>query len=294
MNRCNMCPRKCNIIRSISIESGKGEGVCKMGILPVIARAELHYWEEPCISGQNGSGTVFFSGCNLKCVYCQNYKISNQNYGKQISINELIKIYSDLIDKGAYNINLVNPSHFIESIIKSLQFPLKVPVVYNSSGYDSIDSLKLLKNKIQIYLPDLKYYDSNIAYKYSKAKDYFEIATKAIIEMYNQVGNYEFDNNGILKKGVIIRHLILPNNIQNTFKIIDWVKNNFKSGNVLFSLMAQYTPYGNCSIYPEINRKITKREYNKVQQYLFESGIEDGYIQDFNTADEIYIPKFEY
>lgn len=293
MEKCNICPRKCNVIRSTSIEPGNGEGFCKMGVLPVIARADLHKWEEPCISGQNGSGTIFFSGCNLKCVFCQNYKISTQNYGKQISIDELQKLYLDLISKKAHNINLVNPTHFIKSIEKSLQIPLSVPVVYNSSGYESVESLKLLKNKIQIYLPDLKYADNSIALKYSKVNNYFEVAQKAILEMYNQVGSYEFDESGILKKGVIIRHLVLPNNIANSFKVIDWVAQNFKSNTVLFSLMSQYIPYGRACDYKDLNRKLTKTEYKKVENYLYESGFEDGYIQELDSASDTYIPKFE-
>lgn len=292
MNECNLCPRKCNTFRGNSINDNN-KGICKMGKLPVVARADLHYWEEPCISGEKGSGTIFFTGCNLKCVFCQNFKISSENYGKEISIEELEKLYQKLIDRGACNINLVNPTHFIKSIAKSLEKPLPVPVVYNSSGYESINSLKLMQNKVDIYLPDLKYSDNSIALKYSKVKDYFEVATEAIFEMYRQVGKYEFDKNGMLKKGVIIRHLILPNNIENTFKVIDWIKENFSEGTVLFSLMSQYTPYGNADKYPEINRKLTKKEYHRVEQYLFDSGLEEGYIQEPISAGDCYIPEFD-
>ncbi len=292
MNECNLCPRKCNTFRGNSINDNN-KGICKMGELPVVARADLHYWEEPCISGEKGSGTIFFTGCNLKCVFCQNFKISSENYGKEISIEELEKLYQKLIDKGACNINLVNPTHFVKSIAKSLEKPLPVPVVYNSSGYESINSLKLMQNKVDIYLPDLKYSGNSIALKYSKVKDYFEVATEAIFEMYRQVGKYEFDKNGMLKKGVIIRHLILPNNIENTFKVIDWIKENFSEGTVLFSLMSQYTPYGNADKYPEINRKLTKKEYHRVEQYLFDSGLEEGYIQEPISAGDCYIPEFD-
>lgn len=292
MNECNLCPRKCNTIRKNSVNDDN-KGICKMGLLPVVARADLHYWEEPCISGENGSGTVFFSGCNLKCAFCQNFKISSENYGKEISIEELEGLYHKLIEKGAANINLVNPTHFISSIAKSLENPLPIPVVYNSSGYEDVNSLKLMENKVNIYLPDLKYSDNSLALRYSKVKDYFETAEKAIFEMYRQVGNYEFDDNGMLKKGVIIRHLILPNNLENTFKVIDWIKENFSSGTVLFSLMSQYTPCGNAYKYPEINRKLTKKEYRRVEQYLFDSGLEEGYIQELTSAKDCYIPEFD-
>lgn len=286
MEYCNICPRKCNVIRK------QQTGFCKMAELPVVARAALHKWEEPCISGIKGSGTIFFSGCNLKCVFCQNFKISNENYGKQITVDNLRKLYFDLISQGAHNINLVNPTHFIEPIIQSLDRPLPVPIVYNSSGYENVSSIELLKNKIQIYLPDLKYADNTIAKKYSKVDNYFEITTNAIIEMYKQVGNYEFDTDGIMQKGVIIRHLVLPSNIENTFKVIDWVKNNFKNGEIIFSLLNQYIPYGKAYLYPEINRKLFKTEYKKVEQYLFDSGIEDGYIQELSSAKDNYIPPF--
>lgn len=286
MEYCNICPRKCNVIRK------QQTGFCKMAELPVVARAALHKWEEPCISGIKGSGTIFFSGCNLKCVFCQNFKISNENYGKQITVDNLRKLYFDLISQGAHNINLVNPTHFIKPIIQSLDRPLPVPIVYNSSGYENVSSIELLKNKIQIYLPDLKYADNTIAKKYSKVDNYFEITTNAIIEMYKQVGNYEFDTDGIIQKGVIIRHLVLPNNIENTFKVIDWVKDNFKNGEIIFSLLNQYIPYGQAYLYPEINRKLFKREYKKVEQYLFDSGIEDGYIQELSSAKDNYIPPF--
>jgi putative pyruvate formate lyase activating enzyme len=280
------------VIRTESITSGFAEGICKMGKRPVVAAASLHKWEEPCISGDMGSGTVFFSGCSLKCVFCQNYKISTENYGKEVSIEELSHLYLKLIQQGAHNINLVNPTHFIEAISEALEKPLAVPVVYNSSGYENISSLKMLKNKVQIYLPDLKYSDNVLASKYSKAKDYFEVATEAILAMYQQVGNYEFDDNGMLKKGVMIRHLILPNHIENTFKVIDWIKEHFDKGTVLFSLMSQYIPYGEAYLYPEINRKLTKKEYSKVENYLFDSGLEEGYIQDPLSAKDTYIPSF--
>ena len=263
-----------------------------MGENPVIARAELHYWEEPPISGTNGSGTVFFSGCNLQCIFCQNEKISRGNFGKVITINELKDIYKELIAKGAHNINLVTGSHFIDAIVKSLDEPLPVPVVYNCGGYESVDALKKLQGKIDIYLPDLKYADNSLAKKYSNAPDYFETATNAIKEMYRQVGSPVFNDDGIMLKGVIIRHLILPGQRDNTKKVIDWVKNNFKDGEVLFSLMSQFTPVKTCNI-DSLNRRLNQEEYDEIEQYLYDSGIEDGFMQELSSASEEYVPPFE-
>lgn len=289
MFTCNLCPRKCNIERKALTDSGKG--FCNMGENPVIARAALHFWEEPPISGTNGSGTIFFSGCNLKCVFCQNEDISSGCFGKEITVERLREIYLALINKGAHNINLVTGTHFINAIAKSLEEPLTVPVVYNCGGYESVNSLKLLENKVQIYLPDLKYADDELAIKYSDAPDYFEIATNAIKEMYRQVGNCEFDEDGIMTKGVIIRHLILPNNLDNTKRVIDWVKENFNDGEVLFSLMSQFTPNKTCKI-PELSRRLTQEEYDEIEDYLFNSGIEDGFMQELSSAKEEYIPPF--
>ena len=289
MFTCNLCPRKCNVQRKALTDEGKG--FCNMGENPVIARAALHFWEEPPISGTNGSGTVFFSGCNLKCVFCQNEDISAGCFGKEINVERLKEIYYELIEQGAHNINLVTGTHFINAIAKSLEEPLPVPVVYNCGGYESLSSLKLLENKVQIYLPDLKFADDNLALKYSYAEDYFEISTSAIKEMYRQVGKCEFDENGIMTKGVIIRHLILPNNLENTKKVIDWVKENFKYGEVLFSLMSQFTPNKSCKI-PELSRRLTQAEYDEIEEYLFNSGIEDGFMQELSSAKEEYIPHF--
>ncbi len=286
---CNDCPRKCNITRKALAD--KGKGFCNMGENPVIARADLHFWEEPPISGENGSGTVFFSGCNLQCVYCQNEKISRGKFGKEITTEELKEIYRTLTEKGAHNINLVTPTHFTNAIIKSLEDPLDVPVVYNCGGYESIDTLKKLDGKIQIYIPDLKYADDNIAKKYSNAPNYFETAQKAILEMYRQTGDYVLDENGIMKKGVILRHLILPNHLDNTKRVIDWVKNNFRAGQIMFSLMSQFTPLPSCNE-PLLNRRLTQEEYNEIEEYLFDSGIEDGFMQELSSAKEEYIPPF--
>ena len=287
---CNDCPRKCNAKREALADSGKG--FCNMGENPVIARADLHFWEEPPISGEKGSGTVFFSGCNLQCVFCQNEKISRGKFGKEITIDELKETYKLLIDKGAHNINLVTPSHYVDAVIKSLDTPLNVPVVYNCGGYESPDALRRLEGLIDIYIPDLKYADNNLAKRYSKAPDYFEIATKAIKEMHRQTGNYIIDENGIMQKGVIIRHLILPGQSENTKAVIDWVKENFNPGEVLFSLMSQFTPIPSCNL-DSLNRRLTQEEYDIIEEYLYNSGIEDGFMQELSSASEEYVPPFE-
>lgn len=289
MSNCNICPRKCNIKREPLAEDGRG--FCGVGTLPKIARAGLHFWEEPPISGENGSGTVFFSGCNLRCVFCQNEKISKGAFGKVVSVERLREIYFELIEKGVHNINLVTPTHFCEAIAESLTPPLPVPVVYNCGGYESVEALRMLEGKIQIYLPDLKYGDNLLAKKYSAAPDYFETATNAIKEMFRQVGSYELDENGIMKKGVIIRHMILPGQLKNTKTVIDWVKNEFEPGEVLFSLMSQFTPIPSCKE-DELYRRLTEEEYNEAADYLFESGIEDGFMQELSSAKEEYIPPF--
>ncbi len=286
---CNDCPRKCNIKREAL--APKGKGFCNMGENPVIARADLHFWEEPPISGEKGSGTVFFSGCNLQCIFCQNEKISRGKFGKEISVDELKNIYRELINKGAHNINLVTGSHFINAIVKSLDTPLPVPVVFNCGGYESEESLNKLKGKIQIYIPDLKYADNSLALKYSKAPDYFETATKAIKQMYEQVGPYKINGDGIMESGVIIRHLILPGQSENTKKVIDWVKENFESGEVLFSLMSQFTPISTCNT-DSLNRRLTQEEYDEIEDYLYNSGIEDGFMQELSSASEEYVPPF--
>ncbi len=287
---CNNCPRKCNIIRNALTDSGKG--FCNMGKNPVIARADLHFWEEPPISGTNGSGTIFFSGCNLQCIYCQNEKISRGKFGKEISVEELKHIYLQLIEKGAHNINLVTATHFADVVAESLSTPLPVPVVYNCGGYENIETLKKLEGKINIYLPDLKYADNTLAIKYSNAPDYFEITTQAIKEMFSQVGKYKINDNGIMESGVIIRHLILPGQIENTKRVIDWVKDNFNEDEILFSLMSQFTPIPSCNV-DELYRRLTQNEYDEIEDYLFDSGIENGFMQELSSASEEYVPPFE-
>ena len=286
MNLCTLCPRNCRVDRSLK------EGVCQSGSMPKIARAALHHWEEPVISGNRGSGTVFFSGCSLKCVFCQNTDISHGNFGKTVSAERLRKIFFELIKKGAHNINLVNPTHWAAPVLDALKDPLPVPVVYNTGGYDSVETLRRFDGKISIYLPDMKYASSEIAAKYSKAADYPEVAKSAITEMFRQTGSYEIDDDGIMRRGVIIRHLILPNNLENTFRVIDWVEETFRPGQVLFSLMSQFTPAGDLTNYPELQRRLSQDEYDLCYDYLADSDIEDGFFQELSSAKEEYIPPF--
>lgn len=283
---CNSCPRKCNIDRE------KALGFCKSPSAFRVCRAALHYWEEPCISGKNGSGTVFFSGCNLKCVFCQNHEISHENKGVEITDEKLISIFENLVEQGANNINLVNPTHYADRLAAVLsKWNSPVPIVYNSSGYESVETLKKLDGLIDIYLPDFKYSRSDKAQKYSKAENYFDVAKLALAEMKRQVPSYEYDGE-IMKKGVIIRHLILPSNTNSSIEVLNYLADNYLDSFV--SLMAQYTPCGNLDEYKEINRKITQREYDKVVNHALELGFENVFIQELESADKNYIPNFDY
>ena len=294
MTLCYVCPHRCGVDRPANMSDTTGcFGSCGVGLAPIVARAGLHMWEEPVISGTKGSGTVFFSGCNLHCVFCQNYDISCKGFGKEITIERLKEIYHELIAQGAHNRNLVTPTHFTAAVLQSLAEPLPGPVVYNTSGFETQDTLRRLKGKVQIYLPDLKYSDDMAAIKYSNAPYYFRIATEAIKEMYNQVGDYHIDDNGIMTKGVIIRHLIMPGMPDNTKRIIDWIAANFKPGQVMFSLMHQYVPCGRANEYPEINRKVTDEEYKELESYLLQSTIEDGFVQEGDAACKDFIPCFD-
>ncbi len=293
MTLCYICPHRCGVDRPETMSSSGTFGSCGCGMKPIVARAGLHMWEEPCISGTRGSGTVFFSGCNLHCVFCQNYKISCEGFGKEITIPHLQKIYHDLIAQGAHNINLVTPTHFTQAIIESLKEKLSVPVVYNTSGFETIDTLRKLQGKVQIYLPDFKYSDNLAAIKYSNAPDYFRITAAAIKEMHRQTGDYRIDDDGILQSGVVIRHLILPGLVDNSKRVIDWVAETFKPGQVLFSLMHQYIPCGDAAKYPEINRTVSKAEYKEIEAHLFASNIEDGFVQDGDAASCDFIPDFD-
>ena len=288
MSICNFCARRCGIDRS------QHAGFCGMTETIRIARAGLHFWEEPCISGTKGSGTVFFSGCNLRCVYCQNYEISTGGSGQEISLPRLKEIYSELIAQGAHNINLVTPTHYTDAVLASLEDPLPVPVVYNTNGYEDVENLKRLDGKVQIYLPDLKYSDDSLAIRYSNAPGYFAAATRAIREMFRQTGRYRIDEEtGLMERGIIIRHLLLPGQVENTKRVIDWVAETFDPGDVLFSLMRQYIPHGKAEEYPELNRKVTDEEYQAVEDHLFDSGIEDGFVQDEDSASKDFIPSFD-
>ena len=289
---CNVCPRSCNVDRQQSIHEKGRAGYCRSGMLPIVSRAALHHWEEPCISGTRGAGTVFFAGCNLSCVYCQNYEISELMHGEEISVERLRQIYFELIAQGAHNIDLVTPTHFTHAIFQSLREPLPVPVVYNCGGYESVHTVAFLRKKIQCWLPDLKYSLREPAARYSDAPDYFEKATAAIEQMYRQTGPYEIGSDGILKKGVLIRHLILPGNLENTKGVLRYVAETFAPGQVLFSLMRQYVPWGRAAEFPEINRRLTEEEYNEAEACMEELGIVDGYTQEADSSDAVYIPAF--
>jgi putative pyruvate formate lyase activating enzyme len=288
ITNCKLCPRKCGIDRTKNI------GFCGGGANIKAARAELHYWEEPCISGSGGSGAVFFSGCSLKCCFCQNYSISAENFGKEISIERLADIFLELQEKGAHNINLVNPTHYVPWIIKALnevKLKLYIPVLYNSGGYESTETLKTLDGYIDIYLPDIKYQDSERAKKYSCASDYFDAAAKAVIEMYRQVGKIEYSGE-TLKKGLLIRHMVMPGGSYDSIGILEWIAENLPKDEILVSIMSQYTPSYRSRDFAEINRQITKREYNSVIDRVCELGL-NGFMQEKSSADEEYTPKFD-
>lgn len=288
IENCQLCPRKCKKNREKEI------GFCGGGRNIKIARAALHHWEEPCISGKNGSGTVFFSGCCLQCCFCQNYQISAENFGQEISIERLSEIFLELQDQGAHNINLVNPTHYVPWIIKAIELArpkLKLPIVYNSGGYETLETLSMLNGYIDIYLPDLKYFDSNRSKRYSKASDYFSIATKAIIEMQNQVGKPQLDKQGIMQNGMIIRHMVMPKGYQDSIAVIEWIATHFKPDEIMISLMSQYTPFYKSNEYPEINRRIFSYEYHKVLDKVNEYQL-NGFLQEKSSAKEEFTPSF--
>lgn len=285
---CNLCPRMCRVDRSIKT------GFCGAGDKIKIARASLHYWEEPCISGKNGSGTIFFSGCQLKCCFCQNYQISAENFGKEITVKRLAEVFLELQEKKAENINLVSPTQYVPWIIKALDTvknDLKIPVIYNSSGYETAETIKMLDGYIDIYLPDLKYFDSEISRKYSSAPNYFEIASKAVMQMFRQSGPLIFDN-GMLKKGTLVRHMVLPSQRKDSEKILIWISENFPKNKILFSLMSQYTPFWKSSEYKEINRRISTYEYDFVLDKTLKLGL-NGFMQERSSAKEEYTPPFD-
>lgn len=286
---CNICPRKCRAERDIN------RGFCGVGSLPVVAKACLHYWEEPCISGSRGSGAVFFTGCNLKCVFCQNYKISQENFGREISVSRLADIFIELQNKDAHNINLVNPTHFAfavrEAVKAAREKGLTIPVVYNSNGFESPEILKMMDGIVDIYLPDMKYFSSDISLKYSGASDYFAIASAAVKEMYRQVGASQLGVDGMMKQGMIIRHMVLPGHTSDSIKVLEWLRSNMPQ-DIYVSVMSQYTPYYNACLYPEVDRRLTRWEYERVINKFCKLGFENGYMQERASAEEIYIPEF--
>lgn len=285
---CNACPRKCNVERNIGEFS---RGFCKMPYNAVLARASLHLWEEPVISGKRGSGAIFFSGCNLRCVFCQNYEISHENFGKQVSKSEFIDIVKNLENQGAHTINLVNPTHFVPFIKEVFsEYKPSVPVVYNTGGYDDVESIRSLQGLIDVYLPDLKYFDSDVSKKYSNAENYFEKASKAVLEMQRQVGKSVIKD-GIMQKGMIIRHLVLPKNTDQSIKILRWIKDNLPIDTYI-SLMSQYVPYVKTE-YKELNRRIVTAEYQKVIDEFERLGFENGFMQERSSAQTDFIPKFD-
>lgn len=290
LERCTICPHKCGIDRT------KHAGRCKSTDKIKIALYSTHNFEEPCISGENGSGTIFFSNCNMNCIYCQNYEISQQEKGKEITIDELAKIMLKQQEKGVENINLVTPTSYVLHIREAIKIAknngLQIPIVYNTNGYESVETLKLLEGYIDIYLPDLKYYYNEIGQKYSNVNDYFEVATQAIKEMYRQVGSPQLDEKGVMKKGLMIRHLVLPNNTVNSKQVLKWIKENIDN-NVYVSIMAQYFPTYKAKNVDELSRKLTKQEYDEIENYLYDLDLENGYIQELGEHEEEYVPKWD-
>lgn len=284
---CTLCPRRCGVDRT------KGErGFCGMPDTLYAARASAHYWEEPVISGSFGSGAIFFSGCTLRCAFCQNYTISDEHFGRELTPQALRAAMERLIDEGVQNINLVTPTHFLPSILPALEPKLPVPVVYNCGGYESVETLRRLEGKIDVYLPDFKYSDNALAKRLSAAPDYYETAAAAILEMYRQVGRPVIEDEQ-MTRGVLLRHLVLPGFVDNSLGVLDWIAENFRSGDILVSLMSQYVPMGKAKAMPPLDRRITETEYDAVLSYMELLGIEDGFTQDFSAATSDYTPEFD-
>ena len=283
---CTLCPRRCGAERTAEA----GGGFCRMPGGLRVARAMLHRWEEPPISGQNGAGTVFFSGCTLGCVYCQNGDISAGGFGKDISTARLREIFEELIAQGEHNIELVTPTHFLPWILPALTPRLPVPVVYNCGGYERVETLRALEGLVDVYLPDLKYADGTLAASLSGAADYFPVACEAIREMFRQVGPYVLED-GLLTRGVVIRHLVLPGYLDNTRRVLDWIAETFAPGDVLVSLMSQYTPTANMT--GRLARRVTAAEYRAAADYMRNCGITDGFVQERTSAEEAYTPAFD-
>ena len=290
LEKCTLCPHECNVNR-LNGEVGR----CKSDYRVKISLADLHYYEEPCISAKNGSGAVFFTGCNMNCKFCQNYEISQLCNGRITTIKELANEFLKLQNKGANNINLVTGCIYVPQIIEALKIAkkngLRIPVVYNSSGYEKKETIQMLDGYVDVYLPDLKYYYNDLAKNLSGINNYFEIATNAIKEMYRQVGNPIFDEKGKKKKGLIIRHLVLPNHLQNTKQVLKWIKKNMSS-DVFVSVMAQYFPEYKALEMEDINRKLTYEEYTEIQDYIDRIGVKNGYMQDLEENEKKYVPKW--
>ncbi len=286
---CQLCPRRCGALR----DENRGEGFCRMPSVPVCARAALHLWEEPCLSGTTGAGTVFFSGCTLSCVFCQNRSISRENFGKPLTEDELCAAFQRLADQGAACIELVTPTQFTHVLARVLERPVPggLPVVWNSGGYERAETLRALEGKVDVYLPDLKYVTPAIAARYSGAEDYPEAAKAAILEMYRQRGPVRLEN-GLLKSGVLIRHLVLPGQAPEARRVMDWVADSFPPGAVLFSLMAQYTPVGELDGFPELRRPLRRSELRAAKAYMENLGLA-GYVQELEAAGEGFIPAFD-
>lgn len=290
LEQCTICPHNCKINR----KNGQ-VGRCKSKDTVKIALYSTHNFEEPCISGKKGSGTVFFSNCNLNCVFCQNYEISQEGKGIEITINRLAEIFLEQQEKDVENINLVTPTSYVSQIIEAIKLArkqgLKLPIVYNTNGYEKVETLKMLDGYIDIYLPDFKYSDNKLAKRLSKVDNYFEITTEALKEMYRQTGKAIFDDRGIMKKGMIIRHLVLPNHILNSRRVLKWINDNMND--VYVSIMAQYFPTYKAKEIEDINRKLTKEEYEQIENYLYRLNLENGYIQELGEHEEEYVPKWE-
>lgn len=292
LEQCTICPHRCKINRNKN-QTGR----CKAKDTVKIALYSTHNFEEPCISGEKGSGTVFFSNCNLNCIYCQNYEISQLGKGKEITIEELADIFLKQQAKGVENINLVTPTSYVPQIIEAIKIArkngLKLPIVYNTNSYENIETLKMLEGYVDIYLPDLKYADNQIAKKYSNIENYFEIATQAIKEMIRQVGRTQIDENEMMKKGVLIRHLVLPNNIENSKKVLKWIKENLPK-DTFISVMAQYFPTYKAKESEDLNRKLTSKEWQEIEDYIEELEFENGFVQELGEHEEEYVPKWEF
>lgn len=290
LEKCEICPHKCKVNR---INGNIGR--CKAKSTVKVALASIHNYEEPCISGKNGSGTVFFSNCNMNCVYCQNYEISQQGLGKEITVERLAEIFIEQQEKGVENINLVTPTSYVVQIIEAIKIArkkgLNIPIVYNTNGYENVEIIKLLDGYIDIYLPDLKYADNTLAKQYSGIDNYFEIATEAIKEMQRQVIKSEFNNKGVMKKGLIIRHLVLPNQLENSKKVLKWIEQNMPD-TIFVSIMAQFFSTYKSKEIEQLNRKLTKMEYNEIENYLYSLDLKNGYIQELGEHEEEYVPEW--